>query len=204
VEEIRQVYRYEIFPDEPINEKTNRQYYQIFVSPLQLLPKPIFSYRRRRIFFIPTTLDKFKQAEQINDLYDDSPLEDAFWAELRRLEIPAERQEFVEVNDREYALDFAVYCIDGKIDIETDGDFWHSHSEKRLEDSIRYNDLTSKGWHILRFTSQQVREQIAEYCIDKVKETIDILGGLDIGKFKPRKFKGTRGDYQPSLFDPPK
>jgi hypothetical protein len=66
VEEIRQVYRYEIFPDEPINEKTNRQYYQIFVSPLQLLPKPIFSYRRRRIFFIPTTLDKFKKAEQIN------------------------------------------------------------------------------------------------------------------------------------------
>ena len=64
--------------------------------------------------------------------------------------------------------------IDGKIDVETDGDYWHSHPEKRAEDSIRYNDLTSKGWHILRFTSQQVREQMAEYCVEKVKDTLFI------------------------------
>jgi very-short-patch-repair endonuclease len=205
VKEVRQVYRHEIFPDEPIGEKTNNRYHQIFISNLQPLPKPIFSYRQRRIVFIPTTVDKFKVAEQINDLYDDSPLEDALWAELRNLEIPAERQEFIEVNGREYALDFAVYCIDGKIDVETDGDYWHSHPEKRAEDSIRYNDLNSKGWHVLRFTSQQVREQMAEYCVEKVKDTIDRLGGLDVGKFKPRKFKGkgSIGSYQPSLFDPP-
>jgi hypothetical protein len=63
--------------------------------------------------------------------------------------------------------------------------------------------LTSKGWHILRFTSQQVREQMGEYCVEKVKDTIDRLGGLDVGKFKPRKFKKSTGTYQPSLFDPP-
>jgi hypothetical protein len=44
---------------------------------------------------------------------------------------------------------------------------------------------------------------MAEYCVEKVKDTIDRLGGLDVGKFKPRKFKGATGSYQPSLFDPP-
>jgi len=91
--------------------------------------------------------------------------------------------------------------MDGKIDIETDGDYWHTHPEKRAEDSIRYNDLNSIGWHILRFTSQQVREQMTEYCVPKVKDTIDNLGGLDIGKFLPRKLNRPTGAYQPSLFD---
>ncbi len=201
VKDVKQVYRYEIFPNEPINEKTNNKYHQIFIEPLVPLERPVYSLRRRRIIFIPTTQDKLMTAEQINDLYDESPLEDAMWVELKRLEVYAERQEFFEIHKREYALDFSIYCLDGKIDIETDGDYWHSHPEKRAEDSIRYNDLTSVGWHILRFTSQQVREQMAEYCVPKVKDTIDNLGGLDVGKFLPRKLNRPTGTYQPSLFD---
>lgn len=201
VRNVKQVYRYDIFPDEPVNEKTNNRYYQIFIELLMSLERPVYSLRRRRIIFIPTTRDKLMAAEQINDLYDESPLEDVMWIELKRLEVYAERQEFFEIKKREYALDFSVYCLDGKIDIETDGDYWHSHPEKRAEDSIRYNDLTSVGWHILRFTSQQVREQMAEYCVPKVKDTIDNLGGLDVGKFLPRKLNHPTGTYQPSLFD---
>lgn len=197
----KKVYRHEIFPNEPINEKINNQYYQLFINPLKPLDRPIYSLRRRRIIFIPTTYEKMMSAEQINDLYDESPLEDAMWLELKNLDVYAERQEFIEVNEREYALDFSVYCADGKIDIETDGDYWHSHPEKRAEDSIRYNDLTSVGWHILRFTSKQVNEQMSEYCVPKIKDTIDNLGGLDVGKFLPRKFKKPTGMYQPSLFD---
>lgn len=199
--ECKKVYRYEIFPNEPKNNKTNNEYYQIFIEPLKPLDRPIYSLRRRRIIFIQTTFEKMMSAEQINDLYDESPLEDTMWLELKNLEVFAERQEFIEIKEREYALDFSVYCIDGKIDIETDGDYWHSHPEKRAEDSIRYNDLNSVGWHILRFTSKQVREQMAEYCVPKVKDTIDRLGGLDVGNFLPRKFKKPTGAYQPSLFD---
>ena len=201
--EVRKVYRHEIFPDDPIGKKTNRQYYQIFVSPLKLLRQPIISKRRRRLIFISTTVDKLKEAKEINDLYDNSPLEDALWAELKKLQIPAERQEFIEIGDKEYALDFAVYCIDGKIDLETDGDYWHSHPEKKEEDTRRSNDLQTKGWHVMRFTSHQIREEMNTYCIDKTKKMIDRLGGLDVGKFKPKKFGDTSGNYQPSLFDPP-
>jgi hypothetical protein len=52
---------------------------------------------------------------EINDLYDESPLEDRLWVEFKRVEIGAERQEFVEVKKRLYALDFAICCALGKI-----------------------------------------------------------------------------------------
>jgi very-short-patch-repair endonuclease len=201
--EVKQVIRQEIFPDEPISDKTNKKYYQLIVSPLQPLDNPIVSKRNRRIVFIPTTMAKVKEAEEINDLYDDSPLEDSLWTELKKLEIPAERQEFIEVGSQEYALDFSVYCSDGKIDIESDGDYWHSHPDKKEEDTRRSNDLQIKGWHVIRFTSHQIREEMSTYCVDKIEKMVDRLGGLDIGKFKPRKFGGPKGIYQPSLFDPP-
>ena len=59
---------------------TNWQYYQVVIGPLQRLPEPIVSLRWRRIVFIPTTWEKFVTAMEINDLYDDSPLEDRLWS----------------------------------------------------------------------------------------------------------------------------
>jgi hypothetical protein len=69
-------------------------------------------------------------AVEINDLYDESPLEDRLWAEMKRLQIHAERQEFVRADQHDYALDFALYCALGKIDVETDGDTWHANPAK--------------------------------------------------------------------------
>lgn len=127
---IRQAYRWQLFAGQPRNEKGNRHYYQLFLEPLQKLPKPIFSRRRRRVVFIPTTWEKFINAAEINDLYDESSLEDRLWATLKRLQVQAERQELVAIKDRNYFLDFAIYCASGKIDVETDGDEWHANPEK--------------------------------------------------------------------------
>ncbi len=120
--DVRQVYRWQLFPDQPHDEKGERRYYQLILTPLRQLPQPIISRRLRRIVFIPTTWEKFINAVEINDLYDESSLEDRLWAELKRLQISAERQEFVQVNGRNYALDFAIYCTSGNLDVETDGD----------------------------------------------------------------------------------
>jgi len=69
---IRQAYRWQLFPDQTRNEKGTRLYYQLLFEPLQRLPRPIVSRRRRRIVFIPTTWEKFISATEINDLYDES------------------------------------------------------------------------------------------------------------------------------------
>jgi very-short-patch-repair endonuclease len=199
--DIREVYRWQLFPNEPHDEKGNRRYYQIFIKSIQTLPKPIYSRRYRRIIFIPTTWEKFVIASEINDLFDESSLEDKLWAEFKRHNIPAERQEFTVARKNNYALDFAVYCAKGKIDIETDGDFWHANPEKAEQDNLRDHDLNTEGWKILRFSEKQIQEQAANYCVKTVVENINKLGGVDEGKLISRKINTDNGSYQPSLID---
>jgi very-short-patch-repair endonuclease len=203
IQDIRKVHRWELFPDEPRDEKSKRQYYQIFIKTLETMPLPIYSRRFRRIVVIPTTWEKFSGAAEINDLYDESSLEDKLWAEFKRHRIPAERQEFVVARKHDYALDFAIYCIKNNLDIETDGDFWHANPEKAEQDNLRDHDLSSAGWKIFRFSEKQVQEQAAKYVINTVIENINKLGGLDEGKVIARKINPDGSPYQPSLFDPP-
>lgn len=198
---IHRKYRWQLFPDQPANEKSKREYYQLLLSPLQQLPQPILSRRWRRIVFIPTNWDKFMHAVEINDLYDESPLEDRLWAEMKRLQIHAERQEFVRADQHDYALDFALYCALGKIDVETDGDTWHANPAKANEDNLRDNALKTAGWRILRFTTKQIRDEIDVYTLPTIVTNINRLGGLDEGKAIPRHIGFGDEPYQPSLFD---
>jgi len=199
----RIVFRHQLFPDEPINEKTNKRYYQLMLSPLRQLPQPIPSLRLRRIVFIPTTWVKFLNAEEINDLFDDSPLEDRLWAELRRRNIEAQRQYFVKVGRRYYALDFAIFCNQGKLDVETDGDTWHADPAQIPLDNQRDNSLTGLGWSILRFNGTQVREEAAEYCIPQIMKSVTRLDGLTSNGLIPRPFDPERPDgaQQLTLFE---
>jgi very-short-patch-repair endonuclease len=200
VTDIRQVFRWQLFPEQPHDEKGKRRYYQLMLSPLQRLPRPIFSRRQRRIVFIPTTWQKFVSASEINDLYDESPLEDKLWAEMKRFQIGAERQEFVEVKDRPYALDFALYCASGKIDVETDGDTWHADPERIPQDNLRDNDLETVGWRVLRFNTYHIQATMAEYCLPTIVENVNRLGGLDEQGLVPRKLS-LAGPRQMSLFE---
>ncbi|NJR64869.1 MAG: DUF559 domain-containing protein [Leptolyngbyaceae cyanobacterium CRU_2_3] len=142
------------------------------------MPQPIVSYRQRRINFIPTTLHKLATATEINDLYDDSPLEDQVWQACKSLQIDAERQARIKIKENTYFLDFAIYCVQGNINLETDGDRWHSDPKQIPLDNLRHNDLGTLGWRTLRFNTPQVQEQMGEYCIPTLVENIDRLGGL--------------------------
>ena len=77
-----------------------------------------------------------------------------------------------------YFLDFALFCREGRIDVETDGDTWHADPERIPEDNRRDNDLASAGWYVLRFNGRQVRESMNEYCLPKVTGMINRLDGL--------------------------
>lgn len=201
--DIRQVFRWQLFPNEPHDEKGKRRYHQLVLSPLQQLPRPILSRRWRLIVFIPTTWHKFVNAVEINDLYDESPLEDRLWAELKRFEIAAERQYFVRAKSQRYALDFAVFCDRGKIDVETDGDTWHADPARIPLDNERDNHLTGLGWAVLRFNGRQVREATAEYCVPTIMKSINRLGGLTTEGIIPRTFdpNDPEGARQLTLFE---
>lgn len=128
--------------------------------------------------FISTTWGKFVTASEINDLFDESPLEDRLWAEFKRAGVGAERQMFVRVKKRSYALDFAVPCVRGDLNVETDGDLWHSARAHIARDNMRDNDLSTEGWRILRFNSAQIVEELDSYCLPTVLANIERLGGV--------------------------
>jgi very-short-patch-repair endonuclease len=204
VRSIRVVSRVQLFPDTPRNHpKASRLYYQLLLGELQQLPEPILSHRLRRIVFIPTTFDKFRAAAEINDLWDESPLEDRLWAILKRARVRAERQYPVGIEDHTYFLDFAVFCDGGKIDVETDGDTWHIGPESAQVDRKRDNALASRGWRVLRFNTTEIHEHPADYCLSKVEDTINHLGGLDHTAGVPVRYDPSDplGPQQLGLFD---
>jgi very-short-patch-repair endonuclease len=191
VRSIRKVLRGEIFPDELPNPKSDRVYYQIFLESLERRPLPIVSYRLRLIVFIATTWHKLMTAVEINDLIDDSPLEDALWSEMKKLEMRAERQFYVEQKGDSYCLDFALFCQNGKLEVETDGDKWHADPDRIPYDNRRNNALAAQGWQVLRFNTSQVREEMTEYCVPQIVKTVNKLGGMEETDGTPRMYYAT-------------
>ncbi|NOY07004.1 MAG: DUF559 domain-containing protein [Chlorobi bacterium] len=178
VKRIRETTRGKLFPREPENQKTSLRYYKISVEELQKLPRPIVSRRMRRIIFIPTTYERFNLAEEINDLYEGNSLEELIWRELKKHGIPAEREELIRGKSGNYFLDFAIYCHTGKLDVETDGDAWHSTKKRIASDDIRDNELETLGWRVLRFNSKQILDSMEDYCLPAITMNIKKLGGV--------------------------
>lgn len=179
IRKISIVTRSDLFPENLFLKNADKRYYKLSFNPLSALNQPIYSRRQRRIVFIPTTMKKFSTATEINDLFSGSPLEDKLWASLKQLKIPTQRQKKVTVFHNRYLLDFSLYCARGNIDIETDGDRWHHNPQLAERDNRRNNDLSSSGWYVLRFNSQQINNQMNTYCLPSIVKNINYLGGIE-------------------------
>ncbi|MCK4233688.1 DUF559 domain-containing protein, partial [candidate division WOR-3 bacterium] len=131
----------------------------------------------RRIVFIPTTLDRLMRAKEINDLYHTSPIEEKLYEVMKKEKIQTERQLFVREGKKWYCLDFGVSCKDGKIDIECDGETYHSSKDAQTRDRKRNNELTSNGWLVLRFTGKEINKD-AKGCVKQIKKAIRSLKGV--------------------------
>ncbi|MEO0091757.1 MAG: hypothetical protein ABIK61_03490 [candidate division WOR-3 bacterium] len=131
VKKIKIVKRIELLPDEKEHNRASDDYYKLIISELRRLPKPIVSKHWRRITFIPTTLSRLFSAEEINDLWCTSPIEEILYKKMKREKIPAERQFFVYETKTPYCLDFAIFCRDGKLNVECNGDEYHSQKKTK-------------------------------------------------------------------------
>ena len=200
IEKCKIVKRSELLPHESDHPKADENYYKLEIDELKKLPEPIISKRGRRITFITTTLKIFKSAKEINDLFNESPLEDKVWEEFKNKGIEAERQYYVAEGKTNYCLDFAIFCKDGNIDTECDGDTWHSQSQAIVSDNERNNFLTSRGWSVLRFSSKDITENMTN-CIGKVKYTLNNLGGLATIDGKFLEIRDEEEIVQLELFD---
>lgn len=176
IERISTVPRIELLPDEVENQNAEALYYRLEISPLQRLSQPIPSQRLRRVTFITTTLAKLNAAQEINDLFHTSPIEDLMWEALRAAEIQAERQYEIRERNVNYDLDFAIECSDGTmVNIECNG-ATHDYDDAVRWDRRRNTYLTTRGWLVQRFGTDEIRKDI-HGCIDQIRTLIDRHGG---------------------------
>ena len=171
------VKRIQLFPAEPKHPMKDEDYYQFHLDKIKELPQPIPSRRSRRIVHIPTSLQKLFTAKEINDLYDTSPLEEKMYRALKRRRIDPERQMYVHLGSQTYCLDFCIFCQRANIDLECDGERYHTLPEAFATDRLRNNQLTSLGWHVLRFSSREVYRNL-KTCLTTTERTIRTLNGL--------------------------
>ena len=79
-----------------------------------------------------------------------------------------------------YRLDFAIFCKKGKIDVECDSEKWHFQPSRQVKDRARDRWLKRKGWGVLRFPGEQIRND-PDGCITSLKKAIKGLGGPGLG-----------------------
>ncbi|MBK8418417.1 DUF559 domain-containing protein [Candidatus Villigracilis saccharophilus] len=201
IKEIIQKPYKKLFPNKFDSQKSEKMYHQVFIEKLEQLPRSIPSRIPRSNVFISTKWKKFIHAEEFNDLFDESPLEDAVWETFKKAKISAERQWREPIKKHFYQLDFALFCNKGKIDVEADGDTWHAQKDRIDKDNKRNNDLEKRGWHVLRFNGKEIREEKAKYIV-QVQEMINTLDGLKEDGLVPRKFSADgSGAQQLNLFE---
>lgn len=193
VRKITRAKRMHLLPDEKHHPRAQNLYYRVELDSLQVRPEPIFSRRRRRIVFIPSIWRKFTSAIEINDLVHGSPLEDRLWAAFKQETIEAERQWWEGDKKTRYCLDFALFCPERNIDVECDGDTWHINVEKAAEDNARNNFLEQRGWHVLRFNTRQLTDDLPG-CVYSVTTTINRCGGMILSDDSVRALPETRPD----------
>ena len=112
------VSRLDLLPDEPEHPRAGDLYYKVTLGPLQQLDEPIVSLRWRRITFLHTTWDRFRDAREINDLFiEGGDYVDRLYATLKERGIQPERDYRIEEAGREYILPLSVICHEGRVDI---------------------------------------------------------------------------------------
>lgn len=177
VEKVDTAKRINLFPDETRHPRCNEDYYQIHLGEIKKLPRAIPSRRWRRIVHIPTTLYNLFTASEINDLYNTSLLEEKMYRALKQQKIYPERQLYVKAGNQMYCLDFCIFCKRANIDLECDGERYHVLPDAVTKDRMRNNQLTSFGWHILRFSGSEINRNLKE-CLQLIAKTIQFLAGL--------------------------
>jgi len=198
VRRVERLTRRELLPEQPEHPRAADEYYCLRLDLLQRRKQPIPSRVLRRVTFIPTTWQKFQGAEEINDLWNESPLEDTLWAAFKQEGIVAERQFVVSEAKTSYILDFAVACDRGQLDVECDGDTWHLQPNAVRYDKRRGNWLGSRGWSVMRFDGQEINQEMPK-CLTQVKAAVNKLGGMKRSGTIPRIFQTNAEDYPAQL-----
>ena len=164
--------RGKLLPEERNHPRRDQTYYKLHLGPLKELPQKIRNRSRRRISFGFTTLTKLFKSSEVSELFDIKPIELIMEKLLKRNKIKAFSEYLLMENGRcRYRLDFAIFCLKGKIDVECDNEKWHSLPSQKIKDRKRNLYVREHGWRVLRFEGKKIMDS-PDYCIKVLNKAI--------------------------------
>jgi len=169
--------RRELIPEEPTHPRANDRYYRVTLGTLEPLPRPIPSRRLRRITFIPTTLARLNQAEEINDLWIKSSAQERLWAALKQARLEAERQYPLREDLPQYVADFALFCRGGRVALMVEDE---PRAENELREAARPVPdylLAAGDWKTLRVSRAGLNADVTGW-VARLAELAVELGGV--------------------------
>lgn len=170
------VSRRSLLPDEPNHPQADALYYRIDIGPLLRLSPPIPSQRLRRISFIPTTLERLLQAEEINDLWCGTPDEERLWRAFRESGVGVERRYPLKEDSPEHTVDFALFCERGKVGVCLEGASPVRNVRMVREfPSIGEYEAKALGWTIVQLDQEDLAGPPAS-CVEAIMKVAKRLG----------------------------
>ena len=101
----------------------------------------------------------------------------------------------------QYILDFAY--LDCRLAIELDGEY-HNTEDQQYDDAVRTRNLESLGWHVLRFTNDEIYNNIEE-VLSNIKAVIQTATATSpSGDCGAKRLTGSLGDAAGHSFYPDK
>ena len=173
--------RVELLPNEPTHPRAKDEYFVVRVHAFEPLPKPVLSRIPRRNPFITTTDERLFAAQDYNDLFYGSPLEETLWSALRKEGIPAQREYMVSrtaaKKKEQFYLDFALFCKDVNIAIECDSNTYHNSTEAIEYDKDRDVKIQNMRFIVYRFPTDKILHHLPE-TIQNIKQAVKQYGGV--------------------------
>jgi hypothetical protein len=169
--------RLELIPGEPDHPRARERYHKITLGRLVALPRPIPSRRLRRITFIPTTIGRLYEAQEINDLWLKSSAQERLWAALKQADIEAERQYPLQEDFPDHVADFALLCGAGRIALLVEDE---PPDELRLRDTAGPAPeylLAAGEWRVLRAIRAELDADTMGW-VSRVAKLVSDLGGI--------------------------
>lgn len=102
------VTRRDLFPHQADHPRASDWYYKLMLGPVEHRIPPITSNKWRRITFIETTGDRFDNAVEINDLFDNQSPMGQLYIKLKEEGVNVEQFWTIQENKTAYTVDLAV------------------------------------------------------------------------------------------------
>jgi hypothetical protein len=102
------VTRRDLIPSEPDHPRAGQWYYKLQLGPLEHKLPPIVANRWRRVTFILTTGDRFMNALEINDLFEQESPVGHLYVKLKEMGIQVEREWWIDEEGIAYVVDLAL------------------------------------------------------------------------------------------------